>query len=172
MARPVTKSLRLDDLVPEEVAEIVVGAAFNQFRLLVDALGPAVAVAESRHAVEESPLWQAAVRLTVFAQSGELDDAWECEVDAVPDIDEISRLFHGRAGAALQPAVALVLEAAQARVSLELGDGVDAVQLAALADLSPQQVRLLARQGALKLKAGTASAAQAKRWLEARGVAV
>ncbi len=73
---------------------------------------------------------------------------------------------------ALDPdtSIGLLLVAAWTRIQLAQGLPVSAVQLAALAGLSAEHVRLLARQGELQLVEGEVQSDEAKRWLKARGV--
>ena len=69
--------------------------------------------------------------------------------------------------------IGIVLLAAHARVRLGRGEAVPVRELACLASVDPDHVRLLARQGQMALISGGVIAPQiAKQWLETRGVAL
>ena len=68
--------------------------------------------------------------------------------------------------------LALVLTAALGREAVETGRPVTVAQVAALAGVDPNHVRLLARGGELPVNGGEVPAEDARRWLVARGVLV
>jgi hypothetical protein len=122
--------------------------------------------------------------LVRFAQVGDLGD-WDHDV-ALDAIQEVCSALYARAGepgtfgvGALEDAldsadldaIGLVLVGAYARYQLgQRGASVSARELAVLAGVDPNHVRLLARKGELKLEEGKVARAEARRWLGARGV--
>lgn len=62
----------------------------------------------------------------------------------------------------------IVLLAAHARVRLACGDALSARELACLAGVDPDHVRLLARRGEITIERGVVPSAMAQQWLEAR----
>lgn len=67
-------------------------------------------------------------------------------------------------------AIGVVLLAAQARVRISLRQRVPVRELAALAEVDPDHVRLLGRRSEIEVQNGTVRSAQAKRWLSGRRV--
>ena len=63
-----------------------------------------------------------------------------------------------------------VLLAAQARIHLDCNQAVQVRELACLAGVDPDHVRLLARQGEITIEGGVVAPQIAKQWLTARGV--
>lgn len=68
--------------------------------------------------------------------------------------------------------IGLVLLAAHARVRLGHGEAVPVRELACLAGVDPDHVRLLARQGEIPIMGGAVAPRAARQWLEERGIAL
>ena len=64
----------------------------------------------------------------------------------------------------------IVILAAHARVHLDHNEAVSVRELACLAGVDPDHVRLLARQGEITIEGGVVAPQIAKQWLTARGV--
>jgi hypothetical protein len=97
---------------------------------------------------------------------------WSPPAEAGSGTFGLGPLGDGYEEADMSDPIELVLVAAWARVELSRDEPVTARQLAALAGLDPQAVRLLAREGEIKLhgKPAVAAPSEARRWLAARGV--
>lgn len=65
--------------------------------------------------------------------------------------------------------LALVIVAAFGREAMASGEPLSVAQLAALAGVDPDHVRLLGRKGELDVDGGAVSAEEARRWLASRG---
>lgn len=192
--RPVTQTLRLAELDPRAVADEVVSMVRAHMGRLAITLMPGVKwteigglgddVAELCARPAETNLSLIVVRLTRFAQTGELGDwlgAWMAGY-AISDVFAALYTSAGGpklgcgvldvAGADPDVAIGIVLVAAKARVSLARRrvDGISARELGVLAGLSATQVRLLARRGELTLEDGVCPRGEAKLWLSGRGV--
>lgn len=72
----------------------------------------------------------------------------------------------------LEDRLALVITAALGREALDDGAPVSVGQLATLAGVSPDHVRLLGRRGEITVEGGQVGAEEARRWLVGRGVRV
>jgi len=132
-----------------------------------------------------------AATLALFAQEGATEEHDQAdEHDAMRDVaGRLAALLWSRPIDGCEPSagpldpsalddlnepITLVLVAAWARCELARGEGITARQLGALAELDARSVRRLAEAGELRWQSGPgplrASAADALRWLEARGV--
>lgn len=198
MARPVTDTPRLAAIDPQRLAaEVCAGvldyaahlllsvatSAAGQWRLpepdgLLDLRYTVVTLAgyaQGRHGldapVEEYlisllPLWQYPAHARGSVDTPEYDRAMR------GDLDDLADDWRGQ--------LCLVMVAATGREAMSAGRPVSVAQLAALAGVSPDHVRLLARRGELDLSGGAhltgaplaADAATARRWLSGRGVVV
>lgn len=192
MPRPVTDTPRLSAIDPQQLAtEVCAGvldhvahlllsvatSAAGQWRLpepdgLLDLRYTVVTLAgyaQGRHGldapVEEYlisllPLWQYAAHARGSVDTPEYDRAIR------GDLDDLDTDWRGQ--------LVLVMVAATGRQEIDGGHPVTVTRLAALASMSPDSVRLLGRQGEIALSGSPlhAEAAEARRWLSGRGVAV
>ena len=184
MVRP-TSTPRLRDLDPQAVAGEVVRLVREHLGRLAFRLTPGVEWKESGNEPESSNLGWTVVQLVQFAQTGEVGD-WEDESLAADALQDVCSALYSCAGepmtfgvGAMEEAVSgaeldaigLVLVGAFARYKLPRRSlRVTARELAVLAGVDPDHVRLLARKGELELKEGTIGCAEARRWLGGRGV--
>lgn len=173
MAPPSSKP-RLAQLVPEDVAAAaeakVLGHLYSQWMSLVDMHVNLPSVPE-----RSTEIYRVVRELTQYAQGIHRLDApaQEYLVSLVPlwssvlgeaDVDD------GVGDADPSTPLGLVICATLGRDAVVAGQGVSAVQLAALSGLSDRQVRQLASAGELVLENGSIAAKEARRWLVARGV--
>lgn len=187
MARP-TKTPRIATLSPAVVAAEVDKRLLDHLNNLsfiggfgitvrVDVRGPSdlacTAQALCEYAQRGLPVWD-------WETHEEAADAcqslvsrfWSPPAEAGSGTFGLGPLGDGYEEADMSDPIELVLVAAWARVELSRDEPVTARQLAALAGLDPQAVRLMAREGEIKLhgKPAVAAPSEARRWLAARGV--
>lgn len=187
MARP-TDAPRLRALVPQDVAEEVVRLVTDHATQLLIHLDPSATWSLPGPA---SLRWTTQL-LVSYAQRGLAATDWQRGVAAVdwPHhgaaadalLDVCSALYScaGRPGDfdlgaiddEVDPSepIGVVLLAASARIRIDKRERVPVRELAALAGVDPDHVRLLARRGELELVGGEAKAKEARRWLSGRGV--
>ena len=170
MARPTTKR-RLRDIDPSDFGRDIADRVKTHVTALLDVKSLDIAHIVARHLVDVA---KEASLLAQYARDGALDaerasDAlfavrvwlYSCAADsssaAVEKLDAIED-------------VNVVLLAAHARIRLGCGVAIPVRELACLAGIDPDHVRLLARQGEIAIVDGAATAKVARRWLAARGV--
>lgn len=185
---PSPKSPRLADLDPAAVAAEVVEAVRVHIGRLAFALAPAHEWIERTTTGSFSTLALTVEDLTRFAQTGATAD-WGDAEGARDALIEVCGALYSRAGEpgtfgvgeiedviedADPSAVGLVLRATWARLSITSGESVSTAEVAALAGLNPRAVRQLVEAGELAARKRdgdlTVTAAEARRWLGARGV--
>lgn len=196
MPRPVTDTPRLSAIDPQRLAAEVCAGAIDHVAHLLIGIAPSAAwrlpepdaLLDLRHTVatlvgyaqghhgldapvEEYllsllPLWTYAAAERGHVDTPEYDRAMQGDLDVL-DTDWRGQLV-------------LVMVAATGRQEIDGGRPVTVTRLAALAGVSPDHVRLLARRGEIDLSGGAhltgaplaADAATARRWLSGRGVVV
>lgn len=179
-----TQPLRLDDLVPEEVAASIVEAARAVMLAFSEQLAPGVEWVERKKVhPERARLAVSVATLVRYAkEGGNHDEAQELVRDLsaalhrrVVDSEE-ARAEPGEELEVTTP-IGLALAAASARVLLATNRPVGAPQLAILANVDASAIRRLVAAGELeaerlppKLGGAQIRAAVARRWLAQRGV--
>lgn len=185
MARPVTNTPRLSTIDPAQLAlDVARGAqdhlvhllfAFAspdapppdlwQLRHTVSTLaayavhGAALDAPVQEYLLSLLPLWTYAMGASSSVDTPEFDRA------LAGDLDDLDDDWRGR--------LVLVMVAAIGRETLaKARSTVSVAQLAALASMSPDSVRLLGRKGEIVIDEGDVSGKEARRWLGARGVAL
>lgn len=168
-------AVRLADIEPGMLAACVGNLVRKHVESLGDHLGPILCVEVTGVSSDgDSAVGRCAERLTSYAKTGN-----GVTRDIRADVYHLRTAMRSSAAglpgeyddqATLPPAVALVLRAAIARADIATGLPVTAADLATVADITQQQVRLLARVGKLTIKDGKITAARALKWLRARGV--
>ena len=173
---PPTSKLRLNQLVPELVAEEVAQQACAHVESLLFSLLSPTAALRIPEGLQGAPIYTAVRELAYYAIHGrELDAGLRdymvsliplyrsaCGGDAV--VDGLSN------EADPETSLGLVIRAACARERILLGEPVSAVDLGVLAGLSDRQVRQLIRAGEIPAQNGLISAKSARRFLAARKV--
>ena len=166
MARP-TQRPRLSELDPVEIEALVLRT--------IDA---ALAAAGSALTVRQrSELGLASRQVTIWAKTGWSPAGWY--VTHVENVltGLVRLLYAGAHGSAesrsrddipVTDGLGLACVALGARIALERDEPVTAKQLAVLAGCDPQHVRLVARNGELRIERGRIAARDAKKWLKAR----
>jgi hypothetical protein len=177
MARP-SSVPRLRDLTPQAVADEVVRLVTDHVASLCMRLDLG---AEFR-VPEGGTLHFTTQLLTGYAQRGLGATDWpdhSCATDAMLDVCCALYTSAGDpdigAGALdtdvdASDAIGIVLLAAHARVRIAQRERVPVRELAALASVDPQHLRLLGRSGEIDIEDGTVRAAIARRWLSGRGL--
>lgn len=179
MARP-SATPRLSTLDASAVADEVIDRVTNHVTTLLLALDhsctwsiPESAVCLLRHEAS----W-----LATYAQRGLPVGDWTdhgCAADALVSVCASLYSQAGRPGAIGGPEdvdvdptepVDIVLLAAQARIRIDRRGRVPVRELACLASVDPDHVRLLGRKGEIEVEDGEIRAAECRRWLSARGV--
>ena len=179
MSRPASTP-RLRDLQPDAVADEVVQLVVDHVTRLVLAVDLSATWQVQPEACQLRWTTQLLVR---YAQRGLAGTDWEdhgCATDALADV---CAALYSQAGvpgtfgagpleedADPETAIGVVLLAAHARVRMSRRERVPVRELAALAGVAPDHVRLLARQGELTVEDARVRPADARRWLAARGV--
>ena len=186
MARP-TASLRLRDIDPDALAASVTEAVTEYLGRLSLPLSPGLTIHVSGpHGATGIGL--TLLDLTRYARGdGSLEGpVSDYALELVPLLDSplaphtgdlppvLSRWFRGDVDLStlrtdsLPDRIALVITAAFAREALASGAHVSVGQVAALAGVDPDHVRLLARKGEIVAESGHVSAGEAQRWLSTR----
>lgn len=176
MAPPSNKP-RLSQLVPEQVAEDTAHRALEHVcNLTMSLLSP---TAELRGSMKprETQIFETVRSLAHYAIHGRgLDaDVHEYLVSLIPLYTSVAGGDASVDGisdeADPETPLGLVICAALARERIDSNGSLHAVDIAALADLSATQVRLLMRTGEIPARENTVTAKNAKRFLQARRVA-
>lgn len=189
MARPTT-TLRLSDIDPAALSADITGEMARHIARLAAPLSPGLTVhVDGPHG--DSGVGLSAADLARYARGeGGLDSTVEdYAVELVPLLSSplatgsalppvLTRWLAGQVDAddldpdSLEDRLALVLTAALGREALDHRQPVSVGQLATLAGVSPDHVRLLGRRGEVAVEGGQVSAEEARRWLAGRGVRV
>lgn len=179
MARP-SSTPRLADLNPDELADEIVRMVEDHvvsqiMRLDMTAIPPKF---------DGPPELRFSARLLVaFAQVGLRATDWPevaCAMDAIQSVCEALYSCAGEptfGGGILdtkdldpREPIDIVLLAAHARVRIAERGRVPVRELACLAGVDPDHVRLLGRKGEIEIVDGEVRSAECRRWLTARGV--
>lgn len=176
MARP-SSTPRLRDIDPIAFGRNVAGRVLEHATslLLKIDLG-------ANWKLEGAPFLELEARmLALYARRGLIGDWTDhgCAADALVSVcaglySQASRpgVIGGPDDADVDPTdeIGVVLLAAQARIRIDRKQRVPVRELACLASVEPQHVRLLGRQGEIEIEDGSVRAAECRRWLSARGV--
>lgn len=182
--------MRLADLTPADVGRAATDAVLQRLSRLALPLSPGVTLRVGP-AQGDTDLGLTVASLCAWAQRGELGD-WEDHEDAADALLTATEVLYraplgdawdGAVAAACAedgPAdtdpVACVLAAAWSRLRVCRGHAVTGTELARLASVAPSRVRQLVAAGeiaATRVRAGVdtrVEAAEARRWLAARGL--
>lgn len=190
MARP-TATLRLSDINPAALSAATTEAMAHHVARLAAPLSPGLTVhVDGPHG--DSGVGMSAADLARYARGeGGLDSTVEdYAIELVPLLASplapvtgplppvLTRWLSGQVDAddldpsSLEDRLALVLTAALGREALDHRQPVSVGQLATLAGVSPDHVRLLGRRGEVAIEGGQVGAEEARRWLAGRGVRV
>ncbi|WP_394849614.1 hypothetical protein LZC95_19455 [Pendulispora brunnea] len=173
---------KLADLTPENVGREMADLVEHFVGRLVFGLAPKLTVV--RESDDASNVQWAGELLTHYAQRGLDATDWPddgCAIDAIQEACSLLYSCAGKPGTfgvgdlledgdVEETPIGLVLVGAFARHKLAARKDVTPRELAVLVGMSAANVRLLARNGELKIEDGKIPHADAARWLEARGV--
>lgn len=159
---PRTESPRLAMIDPADLARQCVAAQIAQMNRMGEVIGVTVVLPEGTRA-EATPLGRNAALLAQYAKTGKVAEWADDLVGRAMDVQlDVMRATRG-----LPPEMEVVDDAVDGRIEMATEGKVEARSLAALAGLSPQQVRLLMRKAGRKLPMPAKAAAK---WLRDRGV--
>lgn len=178
MARP-TSAPRLRTLVPQDVAAEVVQLVTDHATTLLLAVDPS-----ATWSLPSATALRWTTQLLVgYAQRGLPATDWPhhgAAADALLDVCSALYSCAGRPGDfdlgsiddEVDPSepIGIVLLASSARIRIDKRERVPVRELAAVAGVDPDHVRLLARKGELEVVEGEARAKEARQWLSGRGV--
>lgn len=174
---PPSKKPVLKDIDPKEIGVAASEAVLHHLARFATMMSPGVTI-NIHGDPRESGLAMTVSDLCEWAQTGK-----GCgDTDARDTLQSVCEALYPRAidrgtyqvadfdeDANPDTEIGLVVVAAAARLAILDGEPLSPGRLAALASLSPQQVRHLMREGELESKDGEIPAKVAKRWLSARG---
>lgn len=179
MARPTT-ALRLADIDPAAFGAEVERLVTDHATTLLMAVSIDATWQLPEHAGQ---LRHEATMLAAYAQRGLVGD-WAHHGNAADALVAVCAALYTCAGRRheiggpddvdVDPTdqLGIVILAAQARIRIDQKEPVPVRELACLAGVDPNHVRLLGRQGELAVVDGAVAAKVARRWLGARGVMV